>query len=68
MPEARQPERRIVLQGDIPSPIDLPRGMLCFASRCPQAIAGRDATQPGLYRDARRARARHLRAGLSGSR
>ena len=51
VPEARQPERRIVLQGDIPSPIDLPRGC-AFASRCPQAIAGRcDATQPGLYRD-----------------
>ena len=35
VPEARQPERRIVLQGDIPSPIDLPRGC-AFASRCPQ--------------------------------
>ena len=56
VPEARQPERRIVLQGDIPSPIDLPRGC-AFASRCPQAIAGRcDATQPGCTATARRAR------------
>ena len=49
VPEGRQPERRITLQGDIPSPIDLPRGC-AFASRCGKAIAGRcDAAQPGLY-------------------
>ena len=69
VPEARQPERRIVLQGDIPSPIDLPRGC-AFASRCPQAIAGRcDATQPGLHRDgAARACAAICTRRLSGPR
>ena len=51
VPEARQPERRIVLQGDIPRPSTC-RAAVPSPSRCPQAIAGRcDATQPGLHRD-----------------
>ena len=49
VPEGRQPARRITLQGDIPSPIDLPHGC-AFASRCGKAIAGLcGAAQPALY-------------------
>ena len=49
VPEARQPERRIVLQGDIPRPSTC--RAVCLRLARPQAIAGRcDATQPGLPR------------------
>jgi oligopeptide/dipeptide ABC transporter ATP-binding protein len=39
VPEGHQPQRRIVLGGDIPSPINLPAGC-AFQSRCAKAIAG----------------------------
>jgi peptide/nickel transport system ATP-binding protein/oligopeptide transport system ATP-binding protein len=46
VPEGRQPERTIRLEGDIPSAIDLPPGC-AFASRCPRKIAGRcDSEMP----------------------
>ncbi|MCW8165018.1 ABC transporter ATP-binding protein [Verminephrobacter aporrectodeae subsp. tuberculatae] len=49
VPEGRQPPRRIALQGDIPSSIDLPRGC-AFVSRCGKASAGVcDVVQPALY-------------------
>jgi peptide/nickel transport system ATP-binding protein/oligopeptide transport system ATP-binding protein len=40
VPEGRQPERLVRLEGDIPSAIDLPAGC-AFASRCPKKIPGR---------------------------
>jgi peptide/nickel transport system ATP-binding protein/oligopeptide transport system ATP-binding protein len=44
VPEGRQPERTVRLEGDIPSAIDLPAGCV-FASRCPKKIAGRCETE-----------------------
>ncbi|HWQ57517.1 MAG TPA: oligopeptide/dipeptide ABC transporter ATP-binding protein [Clostridia bacterium] len=39
--------KRIILQGDIPSPIDPPRGCR-FSGRCPQALAECATTKPPL--------------------
>jgi oligopeptide/dipeptide ABC transporter ATP-binding protein len=37
LPQARQPEEQILLEGDIPSPAHIPTGC-CFHTRCPEII------------------------------
>ena len=44
-PEAEQPAVRLLLGGDVPSPVDLPAGC-SFHPRCPKRIAGRCDTAP----------------------
>lgn len=49
-PEAQQPERGAPLGGDVPSPLDLPRGCR-FHPRCPEKIAGLcETTEPPVAR------------------
>jgi oligopeptide transport system ATP-binding protein len=49
-PDAAAKSNRIVLQGDVPAPIDPPSGC-AFRTRCPYTI-GRCAKESPLLRDA----------------
>jgi oligopeptide/dipeptide ABC transporter ATP-binding protein len=46
-PDPREKAARIVLEGEIPSPVDLPPGCV-FASRCPVALPACATTRPAL--------------------
>jgi len=45
IPNPKMKKQRILLQGEIPSPIDLPRGCRFF-SRCPRSIGRCEADEP----------------------
>ncbi|MBT3701427.1 MAG: ABC transporter ATP-binding protein [Alphaproteobacteria bacterium] len=45
LPKSGQPRRSTPLQGDIPSPVNLPKGCF-FHTRCSEAIAGRCDNKP----------------------
>lgn len=47
-PDPRERRQRIMLKGEIPSPVNLPKGCV-FASRCPVMIEACGAHQPPLH-------------------
>ena len=48
VPNPRRRRKRLILQGEIPSPIDLPSGC-CFHLRCPDRIERCHEIDPELY-------------------
>jgi oligopeptide/dipeptide ABC transporter ATP-binding protein len=48
VPDPKTKRTRIILEGDLPSPIDLPQGCR-FYSRCPKRIPDCQKIDPPLY-------------------
>jgi len=47
IPDPKQAKKRMILSGEVPSPVNLPAGCF-FRSRCPRAQAACAETRPGL--------------------